>query len=182
MIGRCWSIGTIGHPDDVQSEEFLASAAQRLQAEGAVVSWQSLPGGPVLVGYLPRFRLRWMATKLHLFTVVAKAEGADALSLERFSYDALDFAIRAKGQRRGLQVGVAAIPILAAASVDAGAIDFARNRLIRRWSAFAWPSVIDLGSGGSYFHQGRVAVGGVYAAWMRNQIAVALGLNETRND
>lgn len=52
------------------------------------------------------------------------------------------------------------------------------NELIRRWSAFAWPAVIDLNSGRSYLHQGRVAVGGVYAGWLRSQTRLALGIDE----
>jgi hypothetical protein len=161
----------------MQSDEFVAGVGQRLQAGGAVVNWQTLAGGPALVGYQARFRLRWMATKLHLFTVVAANASADAASLAQFANDALDFAIRSKGRLRGLQVGVAAIPILAAETVDGTAIEFAQNRLIRRWSAFAWPCAFDLGSGRSYFHEGRVTVGGVYANWMRSQTAIALGLS-----
>jgi hypothetical protein len=167
----------MGDSGEVQSDEFVAGAAQRLQAGGAAVTWQTLAGGPVIVGYQARFRLRWMATKLHLFTFVAAGPSVDARSLEQFANDALDFAVRAKGRPGALQVGVAAIPILAAATVDSTAIEFAQNRLIRRWSAFAWPCVFDLGTGRSYVHEGRVTVGGLYANWMRSQIAIALGLD-----
>ena len=162
-------------PDAMQPDAFLAGVAERLRADGAVVDRQLLAGGPVLVGYRTQFRLRWMATKLHLFTVVATADVADAPALERLSHDALEFGIHARGQLRGFQVGVAAIPILAARSVDAGAIAYAHDVLVRQWSAFAWPCVVDLATGRSYFHQGSVLLGGFYAGWMRKQTALAVG-------
>ena len=156
-------------------EQFLDAAAGRLRAAGYEVSTQQLPGGPALVGYTSRFRLAWMATKLHLFTVVATVPRADAASLERFANDSLDHAAASKGALRGFQTGVATIAVLAGDTVAPDGVAYAQDTLVRRFSAFTWPAAVDLTTGATYAHQGRVVVGGVYSGWMREQTALVLG-------
>jgi hypothetical protein len=155
-------------------EEYIELVATRLRAEGAEVGTTEFRGVTALVGYRPKFRLRWMATRLNLFTVVIAEPVVTAQGLELFTNDALKYATSQKGRFRGLQNGVAAIPVLVGAQVDADAITYARTKLVRKFSAFAWPAAVDLSSGETYQHQGRVAIGGIYAGWMREQTAVAL--------
>lgn len=156
-------------------QEFLDAAAHRLQAAGAEVSTQQLPGGPALVAYRSQFRLTWMATKLHLFTVLTTVPHVDASTLQRFSEDSLDYAAATKGALRGFQTGVATIAVLVGETVGPDGARFAQEELVRRFSAFTWPAAVDLRGGTSYSHQGRVMLGGIYAGWMREQTALALG-------
>jgi hypothetical protein len=155
-------------------DEFRSRCAARLQADGARVEDVALPGGRALVGYQSRFRLRWAATKLNLFTVVATAPVVTAAALQDFTGQALDHAAAAKGRLRGLQTGVAAIAILAGDAVQPDAAGFAEQEMVRRFAAFGWPVAVDLRSGGSWSHQGRVVVGGLYAGWMRERIGAVL--------
>jgi hypothetical protein len=155
-------------------DEYLDAAAGRLRVDGADVSTLQMRGLTALVGYRSDFRWRWMATRLNLFTVLINVPSVTASELELFANEALDYAVSQKGKFRGLQGGVAAIPVLIGSRVDPDAATFASTRLIRRFSAFAWPAAVDLSSQRSYHHQGRVAMGGVYASWMRQQTAVAL--------
>jgi hypothetical protein len=155
-------------------EEYTAIVAQRLESDGATVSTQPFRGGPALVGYRPKFKLQWMATRLNLFTVVVSQPSVTAAALEEFSQEALAYALGQKGTFRGLQNGVAVIPVMLGTQVAPDAAAMARDKLIRKFSAFAWPTVVDLSTGTVHRHQGRVLVGGIFASWMRQQTKVAL--------
>lgn len=155
-------------------DEYLNLVAERLQADGAKVSTELFRGVPAVVGHRAEFRLRWFATRLNLFTVVLPEAVVTPAGLKQFAEDALDYATSQKGQFRGLQNGVAAIPVMVGSQVSPEAITFAQSMLIKRFSAFAWPAVVDLSTGQVHSHQGRVVIGGVYASWMRQQTAMAL--------
>jgi hypothetical protein len=58
--------------------------------------------------------------------------------------------------------------------VGPDAVAMAKDKLIRRFSAFAWPTVVDLATGEIHRHEGRVMLGGIFASWMHQQISVAL--------
>lgn len=154
-------------------DQYLELVAKRLQDGGAEVSSEDVGGTTVLVGYRPRFRLAWMATRLHLFTVVAPVQTVTLDGLTRFTQDALTYAIKRKGRLRGLQTGVAAIPVMVGVAVEPAAAAYAQHQLLKRWSAFAWPAAVDLSSRRSFRHEGRVVVGGLYANWMRTQSELA---------
>jgi hypothetical protein len=155
-------------------DEYIEEISRRLRADGAEVTTESIGDLTTLVGYRSQFRLRWMATRLHLFTVVGSVPWVTAAELERFSNDALDYAISRKGQFRGLQNGVAVIPVLVGERIDPDAATFATATLVRRFSAFAWPAAVDLSTQHVYQHQRDVVLGGIYAGWMRQQTAIAL--------
>jgi hypothetical protein len=153
---------------------YIDQVSARLQSNGVAVRTVAIGAQTALVGYRARFRLAWAATRLNLFTVVAQVEVVTAIELEQFSRDALQHAISEKGRLRGLQTGVAAIPVLIGSTVEPAAAAYAQNELLKRWSAFAWPTAVDLSAHAIYRHQGRVLIGGLYASWMREQAALAL--------
>jgi len=155
-------------------EEYLSSVEERLRADGAKVTTETIRDEPTLVGYRPAFKLRWFATKLNLFTVAKVEDVITAQKLEHFAEDAVRYAINKKGRFRGLQNGVAAIPVLIGSKVEPDAIAYAQNELIKRFSAFGWPAVVDLSTNQVHSHEGRVVIGGIYASWMRQQLGVAL--------
>lgn len=156
----------------VTPQEYVDAVGGRLRDGGAAVSLQTLAGGEAVVGYRSEFRWQWLATKLHLFTVVLIVPEVTASALEDFSNEVLTYGIRRKGRFRGAQIGVAAIPVLVASVVEPAAAAYARDVLIRRWSAFAWPAVVDLGRNTVSTHEGTVQVGGIYAGYMREQTAL----------
>lgn len=155
-------------------EDYRALVSSRLTADGATVSHGQIGGLDVLVGYRSQFRLTWLATRLHLLTVVATKPYVSAGDLAAFVDAALDHAKAEKGRWRGLQSGVAVIAALIGQQVDPGESAFARDRLVRKFAAVAWPAVVDLGARQVHSHQGRVAIGGIYAGYLRQQTAVAL--------
>lgn len=158
----------------VESQEYVDAVADRLRGDGAAVSTALLPGGEALVGYRSQFELRWMATKMNLFTAVRLVPQVTVSALEDFSNEALDYGVKLKGRFRGLQTGVAVIPVLVGQLVEPAASDYARTVLLRRWAAFAWPAVVDLDREVVSAHEGSVTLGGMYASWMRERTASAL--------
>ena len=155
-------------------DEYIEVVASRLRADGAEVSAESIGGLTTLVGYRSQFRLRWMATRLNLFTIVGSMQTVTVVGLEQFTNDAIDYAISRKGQFRGFQSGVAVIAVLVGERIEPDAVTFAKATLVRRFSAFGWPAAVDLISPHVYHHEGRVLVGGIYAGWIRQQTAIAL--------
>ena len=153
----------------MQPQAYFDLVPSRLQASGYVVTPGEVGGRSVVIGYRSDFRLKWAATKLHLFVVIGSSNALSGPELEQFANTTLDFAVSQKGRFRGFQSGVAALPALVALSVDESAIDFAKQTLIRRFSTFAWPVAVDLGAEQLYCHEGRVVVGGIYANWLRSQ-------------
>src|SRR6266487_1010735 len=101
----------------MNAEDYLRDAAGRLRDDGSEVSRVAMPGGTALVGYQSRFRIRWLATKVHLFTVLYPTVVATDSQLAALGQDAVSYAKATKGNLRGLQSGVAVIPALIAQTV-----------------------------------------------------------------
>lgn len=158
----------------VSPDEYLRGVSERLRAGEASITTETFRGVPAVVGYRAEFRLRWLATKLNLFVIVLAQPEVSADGMKSFSSEALDFANSQKGRFRGLQNGVAALAVQVGSDIHSDAVEFAENTIVKRFSAFAWPAVVDLSSGKVHRHQGRVPIGGIYAQWMRQQTDLAL--------
>jgi hypothetical protein len=159
----------------MNAQQWMDGAAARMRADGSEVSSAQLPGGLAMLGYQSKFKVQWMATKLHLFTVVFPLPVVTAAVMDAFATDALQFAVNHKGGLRGMQVGVAAIPVLVGDRIEPDAIEFAEKKLVRRFGAFAWPAAVDASTGATHSHQGAVYLGGVYSKWMRKRTHAVLG-------
>ncbi len=151
--------------------EYQALVQERLTASGYTL--QSVPPWG-LVGYRRDFRMRWMATTLHLLVHVATTDHVTADGLAQFTRAALDHAEATRGQMRGLQSGVAVITAVIGESADDDAHAYALRTIQRDFAAFAWPTVVDLGAELRSSHAGSPFVGAVYSGWMRRQIETLL--------
>ncbi len=158
----------------MNADAYLHAAHQRMAAGGYQAGPVQLRGGTALIGYRSDFRLRWMATKLHLFVAVLPVAAVTPDYLRAFAEDVLGHAKATKGGARGLQSGVGAVAALVSDRVEDAAIGYAQRELVRGFAAFAWPAVVDLGRGQVFSQTGRPKIGAVYNGWMREQIAVTL--------
>jgi hypothetical protein len=116
-------------------DEFIASTISNLKTDGNTVTAVDLPSGPVTVGYQSKFRWLWFATKLNLFTVVATRPEATPESLAGLTSESIEYAKQTKGRLRGLQTGVAAMPILASNAVSPEAKDAVKARPVKGFAA-----------------------------------------------
>ncbi|WP_197946194.1 levansucrase [Phytohabitans suffuscus] len=151
-------------------EAYIQATAARLAADGCEVRTEDWHGTPVLVGYRADFRLRWMATKLHLLTVVAPAAAVTQGDLETFTNTAFDYAQAQKGQFRGLQSGVAVFPGLVGTHVDPAALAWAGRRQLVRFGSVARPVAVDVTAGAVGCFRGTAALGFVYSGHLRRKL------------
>lgn len=123
---------------------YLATLEGRLTADGCATRWEDWAGVPVLVGRRSDFRLRWMATKLHLFTVAAAVPEITVPVVEGFTEQVTKYAKNTKGGLPvGLQNGVGAFPVLVSDRVDPAAVRWAEERQRVRFACMTRPVVVD---------------------------------------
>ncbi|MGH9280629.1 MAG: levansucrase [Acidimicrobiales bacterium] len=154
----------------MDAAQYVQHTRQRLLADGNEVSDVVLRGGAVLIGYQSQFKMRWMATKLHLFTGVAAVPQATAQAVAALSAEAIGYAKATKGQLRGLQTGVAAIPALVADEVTPDGRAAAEARPAKEFAAIVLPAVVDLRAGQVYSYTGTIVIGAVYAGFLRERV------------
>jgi hypothetical protein len=88
--------------EHVRPDEYAAAAAAaRMEEDGNVVSRVDLAEGPSVVGYRAQFRVRWLATKLHTFTVVVPVATATLEVLNLTTQQSIDDAKQEKGPAAG---------------------------------------------------------------------------------
>jgi hypothetical protein len=154
----------------VLANEYVNEAAQRMASDGSAVSQVLLPIGPAVVGYQSQFRLRWIATKLHCFTVVIPVADATGETVRQATEQSIDYAKQTKGSLRGLQSGVAAIPVLVTPRATPDAVAAAESPPSKGWAAIVLPVIVDLTSGRIHSYRGRIVWGHIYAAWLRDRL------------
>ena len=162
------------HTRRMNEAQYIAETRQRLAGDGSVVSDETLPSGAVLVGYQSQFKIKWGATKLHLFTIVAAVPEATAGGFDLLVRESLAYAKREKGQLRGLQTGVAVIPALVGATAHPNARAAAEGRPPKEFAAMALPAIVDLAAGQVYSYQGKILIGAIYAGFLRERLQTTL--------
>jgi hypothetical protein len=70
--------------------EYVKLVSDRLRKDGAAVGTVDVGGFSALTGYRSQFRIAWMATRLHLFVVVAEVPTVTLDALTGFSDAVLD--------------------------------------------------------------------------------------------
>jgi hypothetical protein len=153
---------------------WIDAAASRLLASG----YQEIPLNAAGARALRRsdFRIRWFLTRLHTFVLLQPAGVADLPDLQAFDRDASRWAKDAKGgMPRGLQTGIAIIPVLVAASATPAAQAEAARRPRRDWAALKLPVLVALDSGLVSTYGGSMVWGGAYAGFVREQRGLVVG-------
>ncbi|MEU6203134.1 levansucrase [Micromonospora musae] len=149
---------------------YIDTTGQRLRADGCEVKTEDWGGLPVLVGYRADFKLRWMATKLHLFTIAAPATSITASAIQAFTTSAFDYVLARKGQLRGLQSGVAVFPALVGTQIEPRALSWAQQKQQVRFAALARPVVVDASTGAAGAFRSTTTLGFVYSAHLRRKL------------
>jgi hypothetical protein len=149
---------------------YINTTASRLTADGCQVRTENWGGAPVLVGHRSDFRFRWMATKLHLFTIVAPSPAVTVAVLEQFTNSAMDYAIANKGGARGMQSGIAVLPCLVSTQVDPAAAAWAQEKQRMRFACMARPVVVDFSRGSVSYFRNNSMLGRVYSGHLRSKL------------
>jgi hypothetical protein len=134
----------------IDADGYLNGLAGRLAEDGCQVTHERLG----LVGYRAQVRA---LMRVHVFLVAAKADAVDETILRGFATEAVKLADERKGQWRGFQSGVIVLPVLVAASADAGAVAVTQRPLrlnLGGFAVMAQPAVVDLAAGRAHIFRG----------------------------
>jgi hypothetical protein len=150
-------------------QDYMAALVERLRADGDEPQWEST-GPAYLLGHRSDFRLRWMAGRMHLFTVAAVVPEVTVGGLEEFTSFAFDVAlVRKKGLPRGLQSGVGVFPALISDRIDPAAVQRAMKWQKTRFAALGRPTVVDTANRVVGAYRGTPVAGLLYAPYLRRK-------------
>jgi hypothetical protein len=125
-------------------------------------------GREALVGRTSKFKLQWMATRLHTFLVAGTfAAGVTVPELDSFMGAALQHASSNKGGLpRGFQTGVAAIVVAVTQRPSPEAVAWATKVHGRDFAAFPWPVLVDIESQ-TVTQPNRMLLGWMYSPYLK---------------
>ena len=150
-------------------ENYIQQLHARLQADGCDPQWEAAPD-PLLIGRRSEFRIQWMASTIHLFTIAATAPEATIATLEQFTDYAMAVAIeRKKGLPRGIQTGIALFPTVISENVDPAALRRAGQWQKVKFACIARPTVIDTYTRTVGTYRGTPVAGMLYAPYLRKK-------------
>ncbi|WP_431726986.1 levansucrase [Verrucosispora sp. TAA-831] len=149
---------------------YIEATSARLTADGCDVHTEDWHGTGVLVGHRSDFRIQWMATKLHLLTIVAPMSDVAPDDLESFTNATFEYAEARKGQMRGLQTGVAVFPSLVGTHIDPAAMAWSKRKQLVRFASVARPVVVDVTAGTVGCFRRTAALGFVYSGHLRRKL------------
>lgn len=152
-----------------RASAYLQTVTDRLVADACDVRTEDWGGWPVVVGRRSDFRLRWMATRMHLVTVLAISAGVTAPVIESFSAQVSEYAKR--GRALGLQSGVAAFPVLISPSVDDAALQWAAEKQRLQFACLTRPVVVDTSRGIVAAFRGTTMIGRLYSGHLQQKMA-----------
>ncbi|GGX76486.1 levansucrase [Streptomyces fructofermentans] len=161
-----------GQQEQSAAGTYLAFVEQRMAADGCGTQWDNWGGAPVLVGRRAEFRLRWMATKLHLFTVAAAVPEITVPVISAFTDQVVQYAKNTKGGLPvGLQNGVGAFPLLVSDRVDPAAVHWAESQQRVKFACMTRPVVVDSSRQYVGMFRGKPLLGRVYASYFNEKAA-----------
>ncbi|MBX6358224.1 MAG: levansucrase [Micromonosporaceae bacterium] len=155
-------------------EQVLAGTfiAPRLgDADRCETEWVELDGERVLVGRRSDFRIRWMASRLHLFVIAAARSSVSGPDVEQFTSAAMEYALarlRKEGVPLGWDHGSAVFATLVADQVDASAIA-ATQRQRNAMACVGRPVVVDAATGRAAYYRGTPVLGLIFAGFLRRK-------------
>ena len=123
------------------------------------------------------FRWEWFATYLRLTILIRSIETAGGADVDQFAAASTSLATK-RFRFRGLQAGVAVIPVLLCDQLDAEAVAAASAVPSRRFAAMTWPVVVDLSRRQIHYYSGDLVLGVIYQDWILDQIEVIKNLAE----
>ncbi|GAA4676801.1 hypothetical protein [Nocardioides nanhaiensis] len=153
-------------------EGYVQGLEQRLLADGCSTQRATVPGYDVLVARRSDFRLSWGLTRLHTFTIAAVRAHVTVGLIQDFTERCQTFATDHKGGLpRGLQTGVAVLPVLVGARVDRQAVEWASSQQRVKFACLARPVVVDAASGEAHAFRGTAMLGVIYSRFLVQRLA-----------
>ena len=152
-------------------DQYLEGLFERLAADGCSPQWfKTKTLDRVVLGRRADFKLRWMGTRLHLFTIASTLPEITVPELDRFVEFAMKTSIERKGGlMRGLQSGIAVFPVLVSDRVDPAALYHAAQAQTVKFACVARPVVIDTAANAIGVYLGRPLIAGLVASFLEQK-------------
>ena len=147
---------------------YIGAVVERLNADGCQPHPENWNGATVMVGRRSDFKLAWMATRMHLFTMVVAVPEITVPAIMQFTEHATGFAKNSKGGLpRGLQTGIALFPAMVSDRVDPAAVAWAEEKQRLSFACFTRPVVVDVTYGVVGCFRRNATVGAIYNRYLR---------------
>ena len=158
-----------GRPDPAAVADRVVA---KLAAEGFEREQADIAGLQATVARTSAFKLRRLATRLHVFVPVATVASALAAPLAHaFSAASVAWAkARKPGLPIGLQTGVATVPVLVSPVVEEDARIWAERPQPKDFGAFSRPVLIDTTRMQLHTYEGRMVWGAVYSGYLNGLV------------
>jgi hypothetical protein len=155
----------------LRGDPYASEVIGRLKADGNTVTAVELGTGPAIVGYQTTFRLRWFATRLHLFTLVIDAPQLSVTTFDACVAEANRYVTSMRGPFHFFQGGSAVVTAVRSADVSDEAKARAISQPKKRWMLLSIPLIIDTATDRTYRYAGRRAWGAAYSSWLDERVS-----------
>jgi hypothetical protein len=155
-------------------QQYLDSLEAQLADDGCQLRSEEWPGGTVLIGHRSDFRIQWVASRLHLFTIAAAFPEVSVTDVKSFTRSAQRYSMNHKGGLpAGFQTGIAVLPCLVSEHVDPDALAWAgTKRGFSEFAVMARPVVVDVARGVISAFRSTGFVGAIYGPHLRRKISL----------
>jgi len=144
---------------------------QNLTSGGLTCYTDKIINGDVLVCYIKKFRLAWIATQLNTFIILGTKDNISKPDIESFSHSCFEYALKNnRGWPRGVQSGIGSIAVLTGSNVDDQAQAYCLENLKKHWSAFEIPVIHNSNTNELFFFRNNPIWGRIYFPYFRKLI------------
>mgnify|MGYP001108474121 CR=1 FL=1 len=142
----------------------MTDIKQLLTNEKIFFKEENINGINCAIGYIKKFKWRWIATQLNTFIIIGQTEQLiDRSLIEEFSTSGYKYSIKNnRGWPRGIQSGVGSIAILQGENIDYSAVEFCRKFPKKHWSVFEIPVLFDLNTKTTIKYSNKPLWGAMY--------------------
>jgi len=121
--------------------------------------------------YEEKFRFRWLASKLKIFSYVSYINNIDLEDIMNYSSICTDYSLKNyKGLPRGMQNAVSSFNVLVSENVSEEAKIFSNSRPRKHFSLFEMPIIYDLSNEKIYYYKENPLWGLIYYEYIREYI------------
>ncbi len=121
--------------------------------------------------YEEKFELKWLASKLKIFSFLSHVGEIDSDDIITYSSACMRYALKSyKGLPRGMQNGVASFNVLVSNNVSKRSEEIAIARPKKHFASFEMPIVYDLANKNIYYYKNTPIWGSMYYKFFREYI------------
>ena len=148
-------------------DEYLSRVKANFNSEKNV----EINGWSTKMFYEEKFEIKWIATKLKIFSFLTCIPHITAQDISQYSSACVSHALNTyKGLPRGFQNGVGSFNVIASEKIDAQAITFATSRPKKHFAAFEMPIIYNLSNNEIIYYEKTPMWGAIYYKFFRETI------------